>query len=263
MSHRLINNVGYKKIYPMSLCEDDSFCHYCGRTADILRALHWDHVPALNVRIPDGCEGLRKTLVRACSECNGLASDLPHMDYLERHFALKTLLIQRYYRLMLSPETYAEELGLSGQAFYLNAAVNNQAVLREQIFAAVGFGVHDINQIESPFLRRKNSEGKTIASLLLKYLTPAPVEPEPEEHQQSYALPADPLTELRAWTADEFILFLQSENRALPKYHRIYSRLGYIHWLRNHPTRAEALELPIDPDSIVGFFWPSARVNEQ
>lgn len=92
MEHRKVNNVGYKRIYPMSFSEDDTFCHYCGRSASSNLALHWDHVPALNVRIPEeyGIQhDIRRTLIRACAECNILASDVPHLDYLERHFWLK------------------------------------------------------------------------------------------------------------------------------------------------------------------------------
>lgn len=48
-NHRIVNNVGYKKIYPMSLDDDEGFCHYCGRCASQSLALHWDHVPPLNV----------------------------------------------------------------------------------------------------------------------------------------------------------------------------------------------------------------------
>lgn len=103
---------------------------------------------------------MRKTLVRACAECNGLASDLPHIDYLDRHFALKTLLIQRYHQLMLSSENRSEDLGIDADASYLNAMINNHAVLRQQLFSAIGFGIHDISKIESPFLSEKMPKGK-------------------------------------------------------------------------------------------------------
>ena len=65
--HRIVNNVGYKKIYPMSLSKDDGFCHYCGRLESTIVNLEWDHVPALNVKIPTeyGIEfGIKKVLVR-------------------------------------------------------------------------------------------------------------------------------------------------------------------------------------------------------
>lgn len=260
MSHRIINNVGYQKIYPMSLCEDDSFCHYCGRKPDILRALHWDHVPALNVRIPEGYDEIRKTLVRACSECNGLASDLPHLDYLERHFALKTLLIQRYHKLLLGITTSAEELGLALEAQFLRACVHNLTVLREQILAAIGFGIHDLQQIESPFLKRKNAEGKTLAALLLEYLTAAPTEPEPEEpHPSVESANSDPQSWL--WSATELRHFIAIENEALAKAERIRCEQSYLDWLRNHPTRAKALELPEPPLAIPGFYWPTPTLG--
>lgn len=53
MEHRKNNKGGYKKIFPMSLSEDDTFCHYCGRGVSPELAMQWDHVPALNVRIPE------------------------------------------------------------------------------------------------------------------------------------------------------------------------------------------------------------------
>lgn len=220
----------------------------------MLRALHWDHVPALNIRIPEGCEDVRKTLVRACSECNGLASDPPHMDYLERHFALKTLLIQRYYRLLLSLDINPKELGLATDASFLNALVHNQLLLRQQVLSAVGYGIHDLSQIESPFLKRKNAEGKTLAALLLAYLTHAPIEPdEPPQMISRQFVSVD--DEVHAWSASEFDDFIRLENRSMPKNKRIYSKIDYMNWLQTHPTRAAALELPSDPETIDGFYW--------
>lgn len=256
MSHRQINNVGYKKIYPMSLHEDDNFCHYCGRTANLTRALHWDHVPALNVRIPEGCDDIRKTLVRACSECNSLASDLPHLDYLERHLALKTLLIQRYHRLLLSSPSDSTELGLSEEHSYLHAAIHNIVVTRAELFSAIGFGIHDIEQIESPFMRRKNADGVTLESLLLEHLTPTPSEMEPEEDTLlRYSELSTSNQEPSSWNAAELKNFIRVENRALHREQHIVDQQSYVAWLRDHPTRSLALELPEDPQLIPGFCW--------
>lgn len=82
----------------MSEGKDDTFCHYCGREARVGLGLQWDHVPALNCAIPEDHQHISKTLVRACSECNLLASDIPHLDYLERHYWLKSKYLGRYYQ---------------------------------------------------------------------------------------------------------------------------------------------------------------------
>lgn len=200
---------------------------------------------------------MRKTLVRACAECNGLASDLPHMDYLERHLALKMLLIQRYHHLMLSAENRSEDLGIDTDASYLNAVIKNHAVLRQQLFSAIGFGIHDISQIESAFLKRKNAEGKTLESLLLAYLTAAPVEPEPDTHQIAPFAAETTANKRCSWPAEEFRLFLQVENRALPKSEWIYSQTDYDYWLLTHPSRTAALEVPGSPEFLKDFCWPT------
>lgn len=172
MSHRKINNVGYKKYYPMSTNEDSTFCHYCGQEAGINVQLTWDHVPALNVMIPRELQGIRKVLIRACSECNGLASDTPHLDYLERHFWLKSKLLSRYKKLLISFDGVmicTEELDE-----YLSAVVFNHSITYESVLKRIGFGIKDIDDVDSPVLSLANKEGKRIKDILQEYLYSSP-----------------------------------------------------------------------------------------
>jgi len=121
MEHRRNTDYGYKKIYPISLFEDDSFCHYWRRQVTPELALEWDDVPALNVKIPEeyGIEHfIRKTLVRSRSECNSLASDIPQLDYLERHLWLKAKYMRRYKSILVSsdPKHEDEEVSITGKS---------------------------------------------------------------------------------------------------------------------------------------------------
>lgn len=174
MSHRNINNVGYKKIYPMSIGEDESFCHYCGHFPNFSNGLEWDHVPPLNVRIPEGCDEVRKTLVRSCSECNRLAADLPHMDYLERHFWLKGKYLRRHKKQILSESDQLNSpLGSSEGQTYENNSVTSGL---ESVLARIGFGVKDLEDIDSPILGLKTKKGRKVSTLLFKHLTGYPTE---------------------------------------------------------------------------------------
>jgi len=168
MSHRILNNVGYRKIYPMSTFEDSTFCHYCGRKASLELRLEWDHVPALNVKIPEGCEDIRKTLVRSCNECNGIASDVPHMDYLERHFWLKAAYLRRYKRFLVNYN--GKTLDTDGVTGYLLAAMKNADIRYEEILNAIGFGIKHIEQIDSPILQVRVKSNRLLANIISEYL---------------------------------------------------------------------------------------------
>ncbi|MCU7556103.1 hypothetical protein OCL06_16040 [Alteromonas sp. ASW11-19] len=172
MSHRTINNVGYKKIYPMSEGKDDTFCHYCGREARVGLGLQWDHVPALNCAIPEEHKHICRTLVRACSECNLMASDTPHLDYLERHYWLKSKYLERYKKLLLD-DAAIENIRNAGDSF-LDGYLNNQSFLYFELLKAIGFGVVHISQIDSPVLSLKCRSGRTIEEVLIDYLFGAP-----------------------------------------------------------------------------------------
>ncbi|GGF84312.1 hypothetical protein [Alteromonas lipolytica] len=172
MSHRIVNNVGYKKIYPMSEGKDDTFCHYCGREARIDLGLQWDHVPALNCAIPEEHKHIKKTLVRACSECNSLASDIPHLDYLERHYWLKSKYLERYKKLLLD-DISVEEPQSPGHSF-VDGYLNNQKFFYFELLKAVGFGVVNVSQIDSPIIALKCRSGRTVEQVLVDYLFGAP-----------------------------------------------------------------------------------------
>ncbi|MDN3652338.1 hypothetical protein QWY77_06130 [Thalassotalea ponticola] len=184
MSHRIQNDVGYKKkIYPMSRTEDDGFCHYCGRKPNITLRLEWDHVPALNVKIPEGCESIRKTLIRACRECNGLASDIPHMDYLDRHYWLKGAYLRRYKRFLLNDG--GADIDTSHMNGFLLAAISNAEYKYEEILSVIGFGIRSIYDIESPILELKTVSKKKLSSVIIKYLHSPIDEDDDEDDEQA------------------------------------------------------------------------------
>lgn len=157
----------------MSEGKDDTFCHYCGREARVGLGLQWDHVPALNCAIPEDHQHISKTLVRACSECNLLASDIPHLDYLERHYWLKVKYLERYRKLLLD-DTDIENVRNTVVDSFMDGYLNNQNFLYFELLKAVGFGVVNISQIDSPVLSLKCRSGRTIEEVLIDYLFGAP-----------------------------------------------------------------------------------------
>lgn len=257
MSYRYVNDVGYLKFFPMSNWEDDSFCHYCGRKANILLGLEWDHVPALNVKIPDWVGDYRKTLIRSCSECNSLASDTPHLDYLSRHYWLKGAYLRRYKRLLIGDAfSESEKLGLSG---YLLAAVNNHDIKYQEIISAIGFGIKSIDDIDSPILKLKTKKGRTISSLISEYMH-YPDSPEESEPESSLILDCNLENESvpPPWDAEEFRTFISSENRYGAN---INCESSYQEWLVRNPSRASALQLPISSIDVVGFEFTVNRAS--
>ena len=249
MSYRYVNDVGYLKIFPMSNWEDDSFCHYCGRKASILLGLEWDHVPALNVKIPDWVGDVRKALIRACSECNSLASDTPHLDYLSRHYWLKGAYLRRYKRLLVGDSfSESEKRSLSG---YLLAAVNNHEIKYQEIISAIGFGIRSIDDIESPILKLKTKKGRTIASIITEHIS-YPESAEEIDYDEKAILYDNQANELdvNPWTAHELRKFIISENRYGA---RIRCESSYQNWLSSNPSRAMALQLPSSTTDVAGF----------
>lgn len=255
MSHRIVNNVGYKKIYPMSLCDDDSFCHYCGRSPDILNQLEWDHVPALNVKIPEDYTDIKKTLIRACRECNGLASDVPHLDYLERHFWLKAAYLRRYKRLIINEG--AVEANASHDDPYLNAIINNAKLRYEQLLDGIGFGIKDTSQIESPILEVKTKKGKKIANLLIGHLRGFPSEPDEQDESEDRQNKNESIINIDNETYvycsyDDFVEFIAAENELNDI---IGGHEHYDAWVKSHPSRFEILELPKSPEKAYMTTW--------
>lgn len=257
MSHRIQNNVGYKKIYPMSNDEDDGFCHYCGRKPSIVLSLEWDHVPALNVKIPPDCEEVRKTLIRSCKECNNLASDHPHMDFLERHFWLKAAYLRRYKRLLINEG--ADNIDRNHMSGYLLAAVNNADVKYEEILRGIGFGIREIEEIESPILQLRTKKTKRILEhIVIEYFHGIPSDDDEDDepidlgevkHEEDEDAPS--------YDLEEFIDFLTDE--AVVN-NIINSHASYKDWLQKFPNRALSLELPSVPDKNIGVTW--IRFNE-
>lgn len=246
MEHRKNNNHGYKKIYPMSLFEDDSFCHYCGRQVNTELGLEWDHVPALNVKIPDeyGIEhSIRKTLVRSCSECNSLASDTPHLDYLERHLWLKVQYMRRYKSVLISsdPKDKDEVVSITGKRNSLSF---------HKLLSMLGFGLKDIDMIKSPILQLKNKpSARKVENLIAEHLTNSPheIEDEPEKElvfekkghseatKQKLTIPF-----LKEFLLDEWL----SGNK-------ITTTEMFEEWIINNPGRAHGLAISLDDTKLV------------
>ena len=148
-THRKVNNVGYKPVYPMSPEEDSSMCQYCGRHGGSGIQITDDHVPPLNVKIPEEfLSEVKKTLIRACSECNSLAGDVPHMTYQDRHLWLKARYIERYVNLLVS---FDPSVRKSHNTIVNNQPINEREEIRSKL-AMIGFGLLGAYQIESPLL---------------------------------------------------------------------------------------------------------------
>ena len=242
MEHRKNNKDGYKKIYPMSLSEDDTFCHYCGRKVSSELALHWDHVPALNVRIPEeyGIEfDIRKTLVRSCAECNILASDTPHLDYLERHIWLKAQYLRRYKSVLINanPNDKDELVSITGKKSSLGF---------QELLSMLGFGLKTEELINSPILKLKNKpSGRLVKYLIAEHLTGSPHEVDEEEAKEEYFYEPQndedikkqqlTTTFLREFLLDEWL----SGNKIL-------SAEMLREWIQCHPGRAFGLDLRLE-----------------
>ena len=251
--HRLVNNVGYTKIYPMSSTADDTFCHYCGRKASMLNGLSWDHVPALNVKVPkEFIAGIRKTLIRACVECNNMASDIAHIDYAERHLWLKTKYLQKYKKLILSEGGGSDPEKFSG---FLKAYVSNQKKLYVEILGAIGFGIQSIDQIESEILNLRNSSRKLVGTVLIDYLYGTPEDDQEELEEVSITLRSEVSRDEEPYEyMDEydFILFLSAEMEAG---NIIKNQVDYLEWKDHHESRFTLLDLPLEPESHYETPW--------
>ena len=226
MTHRKQNRDGYKKIFPMSLSEDCSFCHYCGRGVEPDLQLQWDHVPALNVRIPNeyGIKfDIKKTLIRSCSECNLLASDTPHLDYLERHFWLKTRYLSRYKSTLIKsdPKLKDEIIGVDGK--------RNTIGFHTLLFM-LGFGIKDTDQIDSSILESRNvPSGRTIKALIEEHMTGSPHDVEEEIQEEPTGEEEEHITEL----IDEGTDDLESLKETLAKLQESKSS-DSVNWLNKH-----------------------------
>lgn len=262
MSHRIVNNIGYKKLFPMSLFDDGSFCHYCGQKSSPEVQLEWDHVPALNVTIPDYVEGIRKTLIRSCGECNRLASDIPHLDYLERHLWLKGALIRRYKRLLLAFDgTSVSPQGLDD---YLTATIKNGQFRYEETMRRIGFGIRDISDIESPILHLKNNAKVKLSEALTAFMFGVPTEEDDDKPSENlHLLDSDGEVdlELPPFPYNDFIDFLTSE---IESGQSIFDDKSYFDWCKKHPSRTAMLELPtISPAKFFGKKWEAINTDAE
>lgn len=264
MSYRVIRNVGYKKIFPMSLVEDDTFCHYCGRKSSVEVRLEWDHVPALNVAIPDYAVDIRKTLVRSCQECNGLASDVPHLDYLERHLWLKGALLRRYKRLLLAYD--GKDISILGLDELLTATIKNGKFRYDETMRRIGFGIRDVSDIDSPILELKNKAKIKLREALTAFMYGIPTEQDDDKPSEDFAeLDADEESnlDLPPYPYADFIDFIASE---IENGSSITDDQSYFSWCKKHPSRTELLELPsISPAKYFGKSWETIFLdaNEQ
>lgn len=257
MNHRIINDVGYVKIYPMSSSEDDTFCHYCGRAADAITRLEWDHVPALNVKIPEGCESIRKTLVRSCQKCNLQASDVPHMDYQERHFWLKAAYLRKYKWLLINDDKYVSKKGIEG---FLLAYINNSEVEYEAILNGLGFGIRSIDEIDSPILKLRTKSKRLLSSVITQYLS-YPLIEDDEEDEPEEGILINEINEDNDFlsTYSEFINFLVAEKESN---NSIDTDCDYQQWISEHLSRFQLLDLPDNPSVLYGKKWGEI-VNER
>ncbi|WP_409438774.1 hypothetical protein [Psychromonas sp. GE-S-Ul-11] len=249
MSHRIVNNVGYYKIYPMSFGEDFTFCHYCGRKAGIDMQLEWDHVPALNVKLPADVDHLRKTLVRSCSECNGLASDVPHIDYLERHFWLKAAYLRRYKNILLNDNIFRESTEAEG---FLKAYIDNAKVKYHELLRGLGFGIKSIDEIDSPILSLKTKSNRVLSDVIHCYLY-FPLVDDEEDTPIDTMDETEENTEVEVCCSiNEFIEFLYLE---CPTNTELLTLEGYYEWGRKNDSRCALLDLPIDPEEALNTKW--------
>ena len=255
--HRSVNNIGYKKIYPMSSVEDNTICHYCGRSAGHSLKLTNDHVPPLNVRIPpEFIEAVKKTLVRACSECNSLAGDIPHMDYLERHLWLKARYIQRYKSLIVSHEKNKDAGKL------LTPLEIEEENDYNEVMQMLGFGLIDSAQIESPLLRIKTKSGVSIAELIDQFVYGVPdydydlggEEDESNNFSEKLKKKAD-VTNDQFKKEEELGFFLDFLCREHEVKNYIETQSDYMEWAESHPSRFYALELPESPQDHINLSW--------
>ena len=116
---RRTNYQKYNQLYKLYCPRKDLrfICFYCGMPAGTV-----DHVPALNK-----VEELRAiyeiqhyTKVPACSECNGVAGDEPHLEVFERRRFLKDKLKKRYKKYIKLPDWEDSEIKPLGYALKMN-----------------------------------------------------------------------------------------------------------------------------------------------
>lgn len=244
----------------MSLGEDDTFCHYCGRKASPDLPLHWDHVPALNVKIPEeyGIQhDIRRTLIRACAECNILASDVPHLDFLERHFWLKAKYLRRYKSILVNEDpTACEETELK------NIARKKPTI--KILLEMLGFGVKDIELIKSPIIEVKNKPTKKkLSTLIIENLTFSPHDIEEDEAEELILLEEAVVPDDIYIPDFDFLFELiisEQENGEV-----IQDNQSFSMWMKKYPSRSSALELYSDYISNYRINWVSLNkaVNAQ
>lgn len=222
----------------MSVAEDSTFCHYCGRKASLELQLHWDHVPSLNVKIPlDYLHLVKKTLVRACSECNLRASDRPHMEYIERHIWLKNEYLRVYKKLLLSGKHESHSVANND---LIAPYINNSIVRYDDILHAIGFGLTDLSQITSPIINQKDLNGNYLRDILCKYLSMPVISDDTDDSVNESPNLDLFFNVLQTDFSDDHVSFNKRN------YNNLYQRFGY---------RVENINMPRNPDILYGLTW--------
>lgn len=222
----------------MSVREDSTFCHYCGRKATPDLELQWDHVPSLYIKIPrEYIKLIKKTLIRACAECKKMSLDQPHIEYLDRHIWLKNEYLQTYESLLLTGQHISP---ITEKNDFINEYNGNPLVSYEEILSLIGFGLADLSQISSPILNLKDNNGNYLSDVLNKYLSLPIIQNESDELD-------NPLLNIDRFFAILSIDFAEQPERLNKKnYDNMYQRYGY---------RVDNIIMPRDPDIAYSLTW--------
>ena len=123
---------------------------------------------------------------------------------------------------------------------YLRAAVENYDFMYKDILMAIGFGIKNIDYIESPILKLKNIDGKVLEDVLLGFLYGEPFTDEEEDVSD-----IDEVEEgIDYCSFPRFIEFLLSykENGI-----ELTNQLQFESWINENSYSFELNELPKKP----------------
>lgn len=129
----------YDHLYQIFVTHKDNryVCFYCGLPAPTL-----DHVPSLNciedLRMVHNEEDINYLKVPACSECNSMAGDIPHLDIWERRDFLKERIRQKYKKDINFRDWYDDELDTL--ADNLKREVVGRLKLKYEVISRLLFG---------------------------------------------------------------------------------------------------------------------------
>jgi hypothetical protein len=182
-----------------------------------------------------------------------MASDIPHLDYIERHFWLKCAYLRKHKWLLLNDGAPSNKKDING---FLLSYINNAEVLYEELLQGIGFGIRCIEEIESPILNLKTNSKRILSNVIFDYLNYPLVEDEDEDD-----LDPEPMKDVaiigpleNCCTVNEFIEFLYLESHS---HSNIFTIEGYHEWETFHPSRCAILELPTNPEKQLRLLWSS------